>query len=108
MLHLNDGCEEAGFNKALYLENKKTQLDIQQLQQLVNAQFTFKIVSHASINEQYPDELKTQLTEAISKNEIDLLIETRKAEKIRKKTKGATVNNSLGLPVLSIYEEAVL
>lgn len=108
MLHLTRHCEEKDLNKALYLEHDKTHIGVHELQQHINAQFSFKIVSHATIGEQYPDELGAQITEAISKNNIDLLIETRKPEKIRNKNKGVTVNDTLGLPVLSIYEEAVL
>ncbi len=107
MLHLTEDYEEQEFNKALYLENEKAQLGLQQLQQLIGSQFNFKIVSHASIGEYYPDELGPQLTEAITKNNIDLLIETRKPEKIRaKKRKQAAVNETLGLPLLSIFEGA--
>jgi len=107
MLHLTIDCQESEFNKALYLEHNKNQLDVQQLQKHINTQFSFKIVSQATISEQYPAELGSQITEAISKNNIDLLIETRKPEKIRNK-KGINVNDTLGLPVLSIYEEAVI
>lgn len=107
MLHLTEGCEEQEFNKALYLEHATAQLGVQEVQQLIGSQFNFKIVSHAAIGEQYPDALNTQLSEAISKNNIDLLIETRKPEKLRmKKRKDAYVNETLGLPVLSIFEEA--
>lgn len=107
ILHLTEDYEKQEFNKALYLESEKAQLGLQELQQLVGSQFNFKIVSHASIGEHYPDELGAQLTEAISKNNIDLLIETRKPEKIRtKKRKQAAVNETLGLPLLSIFEGA--
>ena len=107
MLHLTEDYEEQEFNKALYLESEKAQLGLQELQQLVGREFNFKIVSHACICAPYPDALGTQLTEAISKNNIDLLIETRKPEKIRtKKRKQVTVNETLGLPLLSIFEGA--
>lgn len=107
ILHLNEGCEEQEFNKALYLEHTKAQLGLQEVQQLIGSQFNFRIVSHAAVGEQYPDELDTLLSEAIARNNIDLLIETRKPEKMRmKKRKEAYVNETLGLPVLSIFEEA--
>ncbi|MHA3788181.1 hypothetical protein ACX0HA_08230 [Flavobacterium hauense] len=107
ILHLTEGCEEQEFNKALYLEHTTAQLGLQEVQQLIGSQFNFRIVSHAAVGEQYPNELGTQLTEAIAKNNIDLLIETRKPEKVRmKKRKEAYVNETLGLPVLSIFEEA--
>lgn len=106
ILHLTEDCEEQEFNKALYLEHTTAQLGLQEVQQLIGSQFNFKIVSHATIEERHPNELGSQLTDAIAKNNIDLLIETRKAGKIKtKKQKAATVNEMLGLPVLSIFEE---
>ena len=104
ILHMTDDCEEQEFSKALYVE-QNPQLGVQELQQLISNQFSFKIVSHVALN---AETLPTaQLTEAIEKNNIDLVIETRKPEK-RKKNKNLVVNDSLGLPVLSIYEDAVL
>lgn len=106
ILHLNEGCEEQEFNKALYLEHTSAQFGLQKLQQLVGSQFNFRIVSHAEVTETHPEQLEQQLSETISKNNIDLLIETRKTEKVRtKKRKEAYVNETLGLPVLSIFEE---
>lgn len=41
-------------------------------------------------------------------NSIDLLVETRKIEKIKfKKVKTHSINEKSGLPVLSLYEELV-
>lgn len=106
ILHLTEDCEEQEFNKALYLEHTTAQLGLQEVQQLVGCRFNFKIVSHATIEERHPNELGSQLTEAIAKNNIDLLIETRTAGKVKtKKQKAATVNEMLGLPMLSIFEE---
>lgn len=107
MLHLTEDCEQQEFSKALYLEHASAQLGLQELQQMVSTQFSFKIVSHATIEERHPKELGTHLAEAISKNNINLLIETRKPERLKtKKQKAATVNEILGLPMLSIHEEA--
>ena len=107
MLHLTHDYDEQEFNKALYVEHNETALTIAELQQLVNNQFSFKIVSQATVGEKYPAELGSQLTEAIAKNNIDLVIETRKPTK-GKRHKTATMNEVLGLPVLSIYEDAVV
>jgi hypothetical protein len=105
ILHLNSNFEEHDFNKAMYLEQTKSKLQAEDLQQLVQDQFDFKIVSQAIIFEdQNPEEISPQLFEAISRNEIDLLIQTRKPEKI-KSNKKSNINESLGLPVLSLYEE---
>ena len=107
MLHLTHDYDEQEFNKALYVEHDETAVTIAELQQLVNSQFSFKIVSQATVGEKYPAELGSQLTEAIAKNNIDLVIETRKPTK-GKRHKTATMNEVLGLPVLSIYEDAVV
>jgi len=108
MLHLTVDCEEKEFNKALYVENTEAPIAISELQQHINGQFNFKIVSHATVGEKYPHELGEQLTDAISKNNIDLVIETRKSAKGGRKTQTSTINEVLGLPVLSIYEDAVI
>jgi hypothetical protein len=107
ILHLTEDCEQQEFSKALYLEHATAQLGLQELQQMVSSQFSFKIVSHATIEERHPDELGSHLTEAISKNNINLLIETRKPARLKtKKPKTAAVNEMLGLPMLSICEQA--
>lgn len=104
ILHMTGDCEEQEFSKALYVE-QNPQLGVQELQQLISSQFSFKIVSHTALSTENTPHI--QLTEAIEKNNIDLVIETRKPEK-RKKSKNLVVNDTLGLPVLSIYEDAVL
>ncbi len=109
ILHLNSNFEEHELNKAMYLEQNKSKLQAEDLQQLVQGQFNFRIVSHAKIFEdQSVEEINPELSAAISKNEINLLIQTRKPEKIKLKKSGKSkVNESLGLPVLSLYEEIV-
>lgn len=110
ILHIGPGTEEQEFSNALYIEYAKNKMGLQELQQLVNGQFNFKIVSQAKIEEQNPDDITPLLTEAITKNNIDLLIETRKAEKMKLRKKEDNrhlVNEALGLPVLSLYEEAL-
>ncbi len=106
ILHLGKKPEQPEFNKALYIERNNAQIGIQELQQLVNRQFDFKIVSQASAaEEQGTDGLAPFVSEAIMKNGIDLLIETRKPQKNRPAARGMT-NDAYGLPVLSIHEEA--
>lgn len=106
VLQLNTEPNETGLINALYLENKKASFGIHELQQRVGSQFNFRIVSHADITEaQSPDELANYLTAAVEKNNIDLLIETRAAQS-RKKNQ-SNIDELLGLPVLSINEDAV-
>lgn len=109
ILHLNSNFEEQVLNKAMYLEQTKSKLQAADLQHLVQDQFDLRIVSQATIFEdQNVEEIKPQLSEAILKNEINLLIQTRKPEKIKLSRKGkSNINESLGLPVLSLYEELV-
>lgn len=107
ILHLNSNFEESELQNALYLEQTKSRLQAEDLQQLMQGHFDFKIVSQAKIFEdQNLEEMQPQLAEAISKNGINLLIQTRKPEKIKLNNKEKlSYNESLGLPILSVYEE---
>jgi len=105
ILHLNSNFEEQVLNKAMYLEQTKSKFQAEDLQQLLQGQFDLRIVSQATIFEgQSLEEINPELTEAITKNDINLLIQTRKPEKI-KWNKKSNVNETLGLPVLSLNEE---
>lgn len=110
ILNMGQAPDDYEFNNALYIEYTKNKLGIQDLQQLVNGHFNFKIVSQAKIEEQNPDDITLLLSETISKNNIDLLVETRKKNKInlgKTNTANDLVKETLGLPVLSLYDEAV-
>lgn len=108
ILHLSPNCEENDLTKAMYLEQTKSRIQIEDLQELIPERFNFKIVSQAKIfSEQNPEELESLLNEAIAKNKINLLIETRKPKKIKLKNKNTNTNESFGLPILSLYEEAI-
>ena len=57
---------------------------------------------------QDPEDLKPILAETIFKNDIDVLVQTRKHEKLKFTSKTrASVNEVMGLPVLSLYEGVV-
>ncbi|MFV5694699.1 hypothetical protein ACM55G_04570 [Flavobacterium sp. LB3P122] len=106
ILHLNVNFEEKAFSQALYIKNSDSILQAEDLQTYVNALFSLKIVSQTKINDlQKTNEIEPFLTDTISKNNINILIETRKPKKIKflKKEK-APLNETLGLPVLSLYE----
>lgn len=107
ILHINTAFEDVHFNNAIYFENEKSNYPLANIQQLVQEQFSLKIVSQAKISlEDSNEKLLPLVSEAIAKNDIDIIIETRKSEKIRKsKTKSQLTDEALGLPVLSIYEE---
>ncbi|KIO51982.1 hypothetical protein [Flavobacterium hibernum] len=108
ILHLGTEQFKEDFNKALYIENAQGNVHVKDVQQFLNENFSFEIVSQTSSFEDNYEKLAPYLSEAISKYNIDLLVETRKGEKIKfKKTKKENINDKLGLPVLSLYEELV-
>ena len=109
ILHLGDIQNHEDFNKALYIENTTSNIPIEDLEQFVNENFSFQIVSKTSdLEAKNIDEFAPYLIEVINKNGINLLVKTRKPAKIKlKRSKKEDVNDLLGLPVLSLYEEMV-
>lgn len=108
ILHLGNEQLKKDFSKALYIENSNANMHVKDVQQFLNDNFSYEIVSKTAKTDENYDEIAPYLSEAISKYEIDLLVETRKGEKIKfKKNKKESINEKLGLPVLSLYEEIV-
>lgn len=108
ILHLNPNCDVFDLTKAMYLEQNFSKLQLEDLLELIPKNFNFRIVSKAKIfNDQNPEDLQSLLKDTISKNNIDLLIETRKPKKIKLKNKNTNATESLDLPILSLYEEIV-
>ncbi|MWB94161.1 hypothetical protein GON26_07280 [Flavobacterium sp. GA093] len=108
ILHLGTEQFKEDFNKALYIENASANMHVKDIQQFLSNNFSFEIVSQTSKNEDNYEAMAPYLNEAITKYDIDLLVETRKGEKIKfKKNKKENINDKLGLPVLSLYEELV-
>lgn len=108
ILHLGNEQLKEDFTKALYIENSNANMHVKDVQQFLNDNFSYEIVSKTAKTDESYDEIAPYLSEAISKYEIDLLVETRKGEKIKfKKNKKESINEKLGLPVLSLYEEMV-
>lgn len=106
ILHLGNESFKDDFNKALYIENGKANMHVKDVQQFLSQNFSFEIVSQTARFEDNYEEFAPYLSEAISKYDIDLLVETRKGEKIKfKKVRKENINERLGLPVLSLYEE---
>ena len=101
ILHTSANFDQDIFSQALYLKNSDSHLHAEDLQAYVNTLFSLKIVSESETNESQPF-----LSDTIAKNNINILIETRKPKKLKllKKEKAA-LNELLGLPVLSLYEE---
>lgn len=108
ILHLSSEPYKDDFNKALYIESVQQNLHVKDIQQFISNNFSFEIVSQTKNFDDNYIEFAPHLIEVISKNQIDLLVQTRKAKKIKfKKTKNETINDLFGLPVLSLYEELV-
>ncbi|KLT69697.1 hypothetical protein [Flavobacterium sp. ABG] len=106
ILHLGTEAIKEDFNKALYIENSNVNMHVKDVQQFLSQNFSYEIVSQTANFDDNLEQFEPYLSEAISKYGIDLLVETRKGEKIKfKKTKKETMNDKLGLPVLSLYEE---
>jgi len=107
ILHLGTELTKDDFNKALYIENASANMHVKDVQQFLSANFSFEIVSQTANFDNNYEQFAPYLTEAISKYDIDLLVETRKSEKIKfKKKNKENVNDRMGLPVLSLYETA--
>jgi hypothetical protein len=104
---INDSTTQ--LNKAIYLENAFSRLNIDDIQQYMQNQFPLQKISQVLKKEQETSEyINSLLTEILSKNDIDFLIETRTSErsKIKKKNQSA-VNQNFDIPVLSLHEETV-
>lgn len=106
ILHLGNEPIKDDCNKALYIENATANAHVKDIQQFLSKNFSFEIVGQTSNYQNNFEDFAPHLNEAISKYDIDLLIQTRKGEKIKfKKKKKEEINELLGLPVLSLYEE---
>ena len=106
ILHLSSEPCKDDFYKALYIENEQQNLHVKDIQQFISDNFSFEIVSQTKNFDDNYKEFAPQLMKEITKNSIDLLVQTRKPEKIKfKKTKNEAINDLFGLPVLSLYEE---
>lgn len=108
ILHLGHNTSGQALSKALYLEQEKEGLALHEVQAHLSSLFDFTIVSRATVaEEQNPKDLAPLLAEAIFKNDIDLVVETRKPKKklSLKKKPIAGVNEALGLPVLSLHQQ---
>ncbi len=86
-----------------------SRLNIDDVQQYIQNQFPLQIISQVLKKEQETSEyINSLLTEVLSKNDIDFVIETRTSErsKVKKKNRN-TLNQIFDIPVLSLHEETV-
>ncbi|RYD90891.1 MAG: hypothetical protein EOP54_23320, partial [Sphingobacteriales bacterium] len=83
ILHLGHNTSGQPLNNALYLEQEREGLALHEMQAHLSSLFSFTIVSRATVaEEQNPKDLAPLLAEAIFKNDIDLVVETRKPDKL--------------------------
>ena len=96
-------------NKAIYLENAFSRLNIDDIQQYMQDQFPLQKISQVLKKDQETSEyINSLLSEVLSKNDIDFVIETRTSERSKIKSKKQSVlNQHLDIPILSLHEETV-
>jgi hypothetical protein len=96
-------------NKAIYLENAYSRLNIDDIQQYMQQQFPLQKISQVLKKEQETSEyINSLLTEILAKNDVDFVIETRTSDRSKVKYKRHNkLNNHLEIPVLSLHEETV-
>jgi len=106
ILQLAAEFDEHQFSKALYIENSDSTVQAKDLPKMIGGHFSFRIISQAKFfDDQNPEEMTPVLYDTIYKNGIDLLIETRKPQKISlSKKHKPSLNENFGLPVLSVCE----
>jgi len=104
---INDNSTK--LNKAIYLENALSRLNIDDIQQYMQDQFPLQKISQVLKKEQETAEyINLLLSKVLKENDIDFVIETRTSErsKIKIKKQGE-INQHLEIPVLSLHEETV-
>jgi nucleotide-binding universal stress UspA family protein len=108
ILHVSNILNDFHFVNAMYLESENSNYELADVQKAIKEKFSLKIVSRAKISFDETDkQILPLVTAAIAKNDIDVIIETRKSAKSTTKKRASLLpNNNLGIPVLSIYEEA--
>lgn len=96
-------------NKAIYLENAYSRLNINDVQQYMQDQFPSQKISQVLKKDQETSEyINSLLIEVLSKNDIDFVIETRTSERSKIKSKKQSgLNQHLDIPILSLHEETV-
>ncbi|MFV8368330.1 hypothetical protein [Flavobacterium sp. LB2R40] len=109
ILHLSATEHPNDFNKALYIENTSSSIHMEDIQLFINENFSFQIVTQTpNLEDKNFEEFAPYLTDIIHKNGINLLVKTRKPQKLKfRRSKKEDINDLLGLPILSLCEEMV-
>lgn len=108
ILHLTSSSATQ-LNKAIYLENAFSRLNIDDIQQYMQTQFPSQKISQVLKKEHETTEyISFLVSEVLAKNDIDFVIETRTSEGLKiKKKKQNGINEHFEIPVLSLYEETI-
>lgn len=109
ILHLPEEINELALDQAIYVDNSPSHLSLEDIQHLLNKEFAIRVVSKAKLMEgQRTEDLTPELVQAIEKNNIDLLVETRKPVKkgwgVAKVEAQVSLAEKLGVPVLSLFD----
>jgi len=109
ILHIPEKATELALDQAIYLDNSPSHISMETIQQMLNKEFAIRVVSQAKLmNGQRTEELTPALMQTIEKNNINLLVETRKPEKkgwsVGKVAKQVSLAEKLGVPVLSLFD----
>lgn len=104
---INDNSTK--LNKAIYLENALSRLNIDDIQQYMQDQFPLQKISQVLKKEQETAEyINLLLSKVLKENDIDFVIETRTSERSKiKNKKQSEINQHFEIPVLSLHEETV-
>ena len=104
---INDSTTQ--LNKAIYLENALSRLNIDDVQHYMQSQFPSQKISQVLKKEQETSGyINSLLAEILSKNDIDFVIETRTSERSKiKNKKQSEINQHFDIPVLSLHEGTV-
>jgi hypothetical protein len=108
ILHLSQDHKDVNFSKALYVKSNQGKIGLEKIQNFLNKYFPLEIVSQTTNASENQDDVLRYINEAISKHDIDMLVQTRSTKKIKFiKTKKEELHEKVQLPVLSLYEELV-
>lgn len=108
ILHLNVDHNAETCSKALFIKENNGKITLESVQNFLNDNFPLEIVSQTTHQSGHYEDAILYINEAISKYKIDMLVQTRMNQKVKfKKNKSEDLNQKLGLPVLSLYEELV-
>lgn len=108
ILHLGPYCQEQNFNKAFYIEYNRCTIKTDVVTRIIKDISPVEtVITKKIFTNGMKGYIPPQLAEAILENNTDLLVETRKQERINLNKSGTSSADKFGLSVLSILEDAL-